>query len=57
VSVNEKGEHEQQVWLSDAQIDLLTKAVKLYRNQLLDWTLPETRARAEELQRLLEELK
>jgi len=51
-----EGEHTQQVWLTDAELETVTKAVRLYRNQLLYWMLPETRARAEALQKRLEEL-
>ena len=50
------GEHTQQVWLTDSELELVLKAVRLYQNQLLDWTLPATRERAERLRARLEEI-
>ena len=53
---NRAGEHTQQVWLTDSELELVLKAVRLYQNQLLDWTLPATRERAERLRARLEEI-
>jgi hypothetical protein len=54
VSVNADGEHVQQIWLSDSELELVKEAIGLYLTVDEHWPSDEVRAKAEALSRRLE---
>ena len=57
MSHTSEGEHTQEVWLTDRELDIARRALRLYLYYVIDWTSPEMRALAEKLRDRLEALK